>query len=787
MSISIGPILVVLLAVLAEPVESARNPLQRRVPTKPDYSQLSEELYTDHVVLKLAEGVGPLQLGNQGFNRVGVDWDRLNGILRDGQKTTAVKAHFSLPPDRLEYLRQLGQDRIAAPLPDLNLYYRVDINPAASANERLDLVRQLNSLDIVEIAFFSPKPRPASVTDVKVTPMWEPEQYYLQPAPTGLDAYYAWAFGNKGAGVKVVDIEGNWIQTHEDLHGGTDNFHIAGAKINDAGWWNHGTAVLGEIAADSNGFGMTGISFNVDLGTVSIGSLSTSDALTIATNNSDTGDIILIELHAPGPHYDFETVNGQDGYVAMEYWQDVFDAIVVASAAGRIVVEAAGNGSENYDDTSIYEHLMDPNYRWSGAVMVGASDANHWPASFTNYGQRVDVHGFGTWDVYTLGYGDLFGTGPDDYYTGTFAGTSSASPIIVGACALLQELHKTAHGRILYEDEMHDLLTTFSTPQQPHPKHIGPLPNLHGSTDQVLGVSFTADTTVGWLPLDVAFQASSALSVDSWLWNFGDGETSTLQNPSHQYNLRGVHDVSVQITAGSDVRTATRQQFVTVLADSMWADSQVVTAPGLVEVVVYGSNTVPIEEIRVPIEYTGTLDLEYADSFSTAGCRTDYFQYAALAGQAPEKVTFRLISSTDLSAPDLPPGSGPILKVYFNTAGAPSIGQATPIVLDGYSTSYMPRFRSDLLDYNPWTFAGSVAYPNCCIGIRGNINGDALQTIDISDLVYMVDYMFQGGPVPPCLKEVNVNGDIFEQIGIDDLVYLVDYMFSGGPAPAVCF
>jgi len=88
----------------------------------------------------------------------------------------------------------------------------------------------------------------------------------------------------------------------------------------DAVWWEHGTAVLGEIAADSNSFGMTGIVFNVALGTVSIGSMPTADAITTAVANSDTGDVILIELQIGGP-------NG-GAYVPVEFEQATFDAIL---------------------------------------------------------------------------------------------------------------------------------------------------------------------------------------------------------------------------------------------------------------------------------------------------------------------------------------------------------------------------------------------------------------------------------------------------------------------------
>ncbi|MDH4032687.1 MAG: hypothetical protein OEV80_02685, partial [candidate division Zixibacteria bacterium] len=71
-----------------------------------------------------------------------------------------------------------------------------------------------------------------------------------------------------------------------------------------------------------------------------------------------------------------------------------------------------------------------------------------------------------------------------------------------------------------------------------------------------------------------------------------------------------------------------------------------------------------------------------------------------------------------------------------------------------------------------------------CIGLRGNVDGDVGDSIDISDLVYMVDWMFNGGPAPLNDEEADLNGD--DVIDIADLVYLVDYMFTGGPAPLAC-
>ena len=66
--------------------------------------------------------------------------------------------------------------------------------------------------------------------------------------------------------------------------------------------------------------------------------------------------------------------------------------------------------------------------------------------------------------------------------------------------------------------------------------------------------------------------------------------------------------------------------------------------------------------------------------------------------------------------------------------------------------------------------------------VCGDIDGDGSSTIDIADLVYLVDYMFNGGPEPPVMEAADVDGS-GGVIDIADLVYLVDYMFNGGPEP----
>lgn len=72
----------------------------------------------------------------------------------------------------------------------------------------------------------------------------------------------------------------------------------------------------------------------------------------------------------------------------------------------------------------------------------------------------------------------------------------------------------------------------------------------------------------------------------------------------------------------------------------------------------------------------------------------------------------------------------------------------------------------------------------CCIGIRGNIDSDIEEIIDVSDLVFFVDYQFRNGDAPACTDEADLVVD--GVIDVSDLVFMVDYQFRQGDAPPAC-
>ena len=70
---------------------------------------------------------------------------------------------------------------------------------------------------------------------------------------------------------------------------------------------------------------------------------------------------------------------------------------------------------------------------------------------------------------------------------------------------------------------------------------------------------FSATPLSGIYPLTVQFTDTSTNTPTSWLWSFGDGQTSTLQNPSHTYTRSGFFTVTLTATndAGSDIKIKT--------------------------------------------------------------------------------------------------------------------------------------------------------------------------------------------------------------------------------------
>jgi hypothetical protein len=476
----------------------------------------------------IARGDAGVRVGFQGVS-ASAPADGAGLQARLSARGAVLQPLFGLSEDRLrgqlEFIAAAAaaEGTPAVEVPDLSLFYRVEASGYLEA-----LAEELRADPLIEAAYVKPAGEPpqgpGTAPDLQrginemqplqedappATPNFIASQGYLGQAPAGVDAQFAWTLpGGGGAGIRVIDCEWGWRFTHEDLLQNQTGV-VAGSSGTDT---DHGTAVLGVISGDRNAIGVTGIAPDASIGASSFQTQSSSAAIKAAADKLGRGDIILLEIHRAGPNAP-NPRQGQRGFIAVEWWPDDFAAIRYAVAKGIIVVEAAGNGFENLD-AAVYDtpqagfpsawrnpfNLANPQ---SGAVIVGAGapppnthGRDHGPdrsrLDFSNHGVRVDVQGWGR-EVTTTGYGNLQGgMNADLWYTDTFDGTSSASPVVVGALAAVQGVLRARGHRRLTPEGARALVRSSGSPQQDAPgrpasQRIGTRPNLRQLIPSAVG------------------------------------------------------------------------------------------------------------------------------------------------------------------------------------------------------------------------------------------------------------------------------------------------------------
>jgi len=78
---------------------------------------------------------------------------------------------------------------------------------------------------------------------------------------------------------------------------------------------------------------------------------------------------------------------------------------------------------------------------------------------------------------------------------------------------------------------------------------------------------FSADILIGYNPIQVQFTDQSTSfsgGILSWLWDFGDNDTSTQQSPTHIYNNPGYYEVSLTVTDLEGSATESKLDYIKV-------------------------------------------------------------------------------------------------------------------------------------------------------------------------------------------------------------------------------
>ena len=405
-----------------------------------------------------------------------VSWQRLAG-----QTTEAQLDSYHVQAER----------QLQHPVYNMNNIFYLRLHDEQDVWEITETLKQMP-----EVINAYPVPLPMPLP----TPNWQDDQEYLNNTadwpPTGFNSYAAWEkVGGTGTGVTICDFEYSWNTNHVDLTKAVNSEKNPYAQdpYSDN---NHGTAVLGELIASDNGWGVTGMVYDADV--IAYGTYydptppHTSpdwrlpEAMIESMAYLKAGDVMLLEQQ-------WRYTTTLEDFIPVEWWgshapsnqtfNSVYAGIVTAIGNGIHVVEAGGNGGVDLDSLTWYGD--------SGAIVVGAGGAysggfytqgDLFPLDFTCYGSRVNVQGWGE-DVATTGYGSYTGsTGVNDMFCWDFAGTSSASPMVaacVASCVGYWTQYQYQTADSLSPADLRSILTYTGTPQDTMTlKQIGPRPDL---------------------------------------------------------------------------------------------------------------------------------------------------------------------------------------------------------------------------------------------------------------------------------------------------------------------
>jgi choice-of-anchor B domain-containing protein len=264
-------------------------------------------------------------------------------------------------------------------------------------------------------------------------------------------------------------------------------------------------------------------------------------------------------------------------------------------------------------------------------------------------------------------------------------------------------------------------------------------------------------------------------------------DTWGTENPADNHGAWGAYPFTnngLFYATNIDGKLIVTKEYEDILYDTMWMSTDSVSsAGGTVELIVNLSNSHAIRSIVVPVLWDSTFGMTF-DSVSVAGTRTSYFQAGQWLAYNPSayEIARKITSSNNGTAPDLPPGSGPVMKVYFTVP--PGVVDTFNAVRLLPNNGHEPSVVDACVSVYPDTLQGGIVLSECCIALRGNVNGDISDAVNVVDVAYLVKYLFQAGTPPPCLLEADANGN--GSTNIADVTLLVKYLFASGPAPASC-
>ncbi len=393
--------------------------------------------------------------------------------------------------------------------------------------------------------------------------------YSSQWGLTNINAPAAWNYFSSGSNVVVAIVDDAIERTHPDLSPNlwVNNGEIAGNNIDDdnngyiddvngydvasndnnpnppSTSYDHGTHVAGIVSARSNnGVGVASIGFSCKLmcvkSTTTVGQVTNGyDGIVYAAVSG--ADVINMSWGGPSSSTTAQNV------------------VNYAVSQGCILIAAAGNDNVN---TQFYPAA------YTNVVSVAATTSSNTKASFSNYGNWIDVSAPGN-NIYSTTVGGTYGNK---------SGTSMASPMVAGLAGLMKSLNPTMPN----SDLINCLISTAANIDTQNPSYVGQLGS--GRIDAAAAMAcvaatlnnppvadFSANFTAVSAGGSVVFTNLSTYNPTSWNWTFTGGTPASFngQNPpSITYNTPGTYTVTLTATNANGSDTETKTGYIVVSA-----------------------------------------------------------------------------------------------------------------------------------------------------------------------------------------------------------------------------
>ncbi len=363
--------------------------------------------------------------------------------------------------------------------------------------------------------------RPLYPNDPQFTGQWHHESNVM-------NSCLAWGVTTGNPSIAIAICDTGIRTTHEDLQLN----RLEGYNAYDRLWesqggqvgpspHSHGTKTTGAAAANgNNGVGISGVGWNLSHRMMRVSNLASGSApLSVlqhaARTAAEAGDRVA-----------------SVSYTGAQATSNLTTATYVRSL-GSILAWAADNSSTDYSFANRDDDDL---------IVVGATDSGDGLAWFSSFGSYVDLMAPGV-DISTT-------SASDDQSYSSPSGTSLSTPLVNGLMGVIWSERPTLSPtdvEAILKRSCDDIGAAGVDDTFGYGR-VNMLTALLNSGSQVPDADFAAPNALGVGPLTVDFRDLSSGVPTTWLWDFGDGNTSTEQNPSHTYPTSGSYSVSLAVS-----------------------------------------------------------------------------------------------------------------------------------------------------------------------------------------------------------------------------------------------